>query len=111
MQFEVLECTDIHQVQRPRGTADLVGDVVGAGVVDVGDGHFRAAPGQFPRTRRPDSAGAAGDESRTAVEVVHRAPASANCSRSAASIIARSTPLVSRMNSAATKVMIAATAR
>src|SRR5262249_59684465 len=67
----------------PPRPADLLREFLGAGLVDVGERHRRAAGRKLPGARRADTARTAGDQRGATVEVGHATPALARSSRSA----------------------------
>src|SRR6476469_6565059 len=114
LQCEVLERADVEKIYPPSIPTDLFGDYLRGGLVHVGHRHAGAARREFPGTGRSDATRAAGDERGAAGQLRHPTTASrsaANCSASASSSDFRSMPLVSRVNSTATKVMAQAMAR
>ena len=70
-QLQVLQRLDVEKVDSPGGSADLVGQRLGADVVDVGDRDRRSAACEFACTRRADAARTAGHQGGAAVEVAH----------------------------------------
>ena len=114
VEFQALQRRDVEKIYRPGLSADLFGQRLGRRLVDVGDGDAGAAAGQFARTGRTDTTGAAGDDGGTAIQIPHAnafRSVFATSSASATSSAFRSMPLVSRVNTTAMSVTMQAAAR
>ncbi len=108
---QLLQRGDVEKVDRPGLSTDLAGDRLGADVVDVGHGDDapRAASSRAQAAPMP-LAPPVTSAVRPSSSVIRPPPSRARRGRTRRAI-SRSIPLVSRMNSTATSVTPAATAR
>lgn len=106
LECQIHELVGVEEIDGPRSAVDLLGQRLRGDVVEISDGHTRAAGGKESSTRLTDPAGTTGDQCRFTGERHADTPArsSASTRASAASTDSSEIPLVSRAKMTATMV-------